>query len=86
MKTTTGSEVSRRSMLGLAAAALAALLPISAAAQQKIAQKMVQYQDKPKGPQECDNCLQFIAPHGCKLVDGTINPKGWCQLYAAKPK
>jgi hypothetical protein len=46
----------------------------------------VQYQEKPKGPQECDNCLQFVAPAACKLVDGKINPKGWCQLYAAKPK
>ena len=29
--------------------------------------------------------LQFIAPDGCKLVAGKINPKGWCLLYAAKP-
>ena len=57
-----------------------------AGAQTKIAPKLVQYQEKPKGPQECDNCLQFVAPAGCKLVDGKINPKGWCQLYAAKPK
>ncbi len=55
-------------------------------AQQKAPKKMVQYQEKPKGPQECDTCLQFVAPNACKLVEGPINPKGWCALYAPKPK
>jgi len=27
-----------------------------------------------------------VAPSSCKMVDGKINPKGWCQLYAPKPK
>jgi len=55
-------------------------------AQQKAKKQMVQYQEKPKGPQDCGNCLQFIAPNQCKLVEGPINPKGWCALYAPKPK
>ena len=67
-------------------ALLAAGIPGRAAAQQKIAQKLVQYQEKPKGPQECDTCLHFVAPNGCKMVEGKINPKGWCSLFAPKPK
>jgi hypothetical protein len=27
-----------------------------------------------------------VTPGSCKLVEGKINPKGWCQLYAPKPK
>ena len=54
-------------------------------AQVKALPQQVQYQQTPKGKQECSNCLQFIAPDGCKVVSGKINPKGWCLLYAAKP-
>jgi hypothetical protein len=51
-----------------------------------VAPKLVQYQEKPKGTQECDGCLHFVAPSSCKMVDGKINPKGWCALFAPKPK
>jgi hypothetical protein len=87
MTNETGFRVSRRAVLWTGAIAVAAtLIPAQAGAQAKIAQKLVQYQEKPKGPQECDNCLHFVAPSSCKMVDGKINPKGWCQLYAPKPK
>ena len=56
-----------------------------AEAQAKATKQQVQYQETPKGKQDCSNCLQFTAPDGCKLVAGKINPKGWCLLYAAKP-
>jgi hypothetical protein len=80
-------KASRRAMLWTGVIAVAAtLIPARAGGQAKIAQKLVQYQEKPKGPQECDNCLHFVAPSSCKMVDGKINPKGWCQLYAPKPK
>lgn len=65
-------------------AAVARVRP--AAAQKKAAKKLVKYQETPKGKQECDQCLQFLPPEGCKLVAGKINPKGWCQLFAPKPK
>jgi len=81
------SRTSRRRVLRVGLGVLAvALAPARAFAQTKIAQKLVQYQEKPKGPQECDNCLHFVAPASCKMVEGKINPKGWCQLYAPKPK
>ena len=81
-------QVSRRAVLWTGAGALAAaLVSTEAGAQQKkAAQKLVQYQEKPKNNQECDECLHFEPPAGCKLVEGKINPKGWCQLFVAKPK
>jgi len=78
--------LSRRFLLQSAVLIAAAGVPRLAAAQQKIDPKLVQYQDKPKGTQECDNCLHFVPPDQCKMVSGKINPKGWCALYAAKPK
>jgi len=77
----------RRALLGGALAAAVVAGPVVwAEAQQKADRKMVQYQEKPKGDQECDKCLHFVAPDSCKLVAGKINPKGWCSLYAPKPK
>ena len=77
----------RRSMLqGVLALVAMARAASKALAQQKAPKKLVQYQEQPKGTQECDRCLQFVAPNACKLVEGPINPKGWCALYAPKPK
>ena len=82
-----GFRASRRAVLWTGVSAVAAIfIAPRADAQAKIAQKLVQYQEKPKGPQECDNCLHFVAPSSCKMVEGKIEPKGWCQLYAPKPK
>jgi outer membrane protein OmpA-like peptidoglycan-associated protein len=67
-------------------AAIAITLPTEALSQQKTPQRLVKYQDKPKGDQECDRCLHFVPPDSCKLVEGKINPKGWCLLFAPKPK
>jgi len=72
-------------LCGIVGAAVLAGIPAPAPAQQKAAQKIVQYQEKPKGNQECDTCLHYVAPDSCKLVEGKINPKGWCALYAPKP-
>jgi len=55
-----------------------------ALAQAKVPQKAVAYQDKPKGEQRCDGCTSFQAPNACKLVDGQINPQGWCTLFMKK--
>ena len=78
--------LSRRAVLGAGLAALAAGLAGRAEAQQKATQQMVQYQQTPKNNQECDGCLHFEPPTSCKMVAGKINPKGWCALYAPKPK
>ena len=89
-----GMGVSRRELLaaGLLAAPVAAALvtlrPGGAGAQQpqKMAQKLVQYQKTPKNNQKCSTCLHFVAPDSCKMVEGKIDPNGWCSLFAPKPK
>lgn len=54
-------------------------------AAKKIPQANVQYQAQPKGEQQCSLCLHFIPESNtCKLVDGQINPKGWCMLWVKK--
>lgn len=83
----TGRPTRRRMLQGsIALAVLTCTGAGLAEAQQKAKQKMVQYQDKPKGTQECDGCVQWVAPDQCKLVEGPIKPKGWCALFAPKPK
>ena len=86
------NQLSRRELLSAgflavpAAAALIALRPGAAGAQQKMAPKLVQYQTTPKNKQQCSTCLHFVAPDSCKLVEGKIVPNGWCSLFAPKPK
>jgi hypothetical protein len=80
--------LSRRDVLrvGVLLMPIAVMAPRGrAGAQQKMKKAQVQYQETPKGKQECSNCLHFVAPDQCKLVEGKINPKGWCSLYAPKP-
>ncbi len=81
------SQISRRAVLkcGLSGIVVAVTgVAARAAAQQKIAQSAVQYQATPKDGKECDMCLQFVAPNSCKVVDGTINPKGYCVAFTPK--
>jgi hypothetical protein len=86
--------LSRRALLERAALALGAVAVAghagSAAAEEelkeadKIKQTVAQYQNQPKGQQRCEICLQFEPPSKCKIVQGPISPKGWCQYFAAK--
>lgn len=57
----------------------------AAPAAAKVPQASVKYQDQPKGDQTCSVCAHFIAASNtCKLVEGSINPGGWCTLWARK--
>lgn len=82
-------KISRRQVLTIAAAASVtgvAIIGTSAPARAaKVSQKIVKYQETPKGELRCDNCALFEAPSSCKTVDGTISPQGWCAVYAKKP-
>jgi len=89
----TGSNgISRRQALTIAAGAAGAsiagataIISTPAAAQAaKVSQKIVKYQDTPKGELRCDNCGLFEAPSSCKNVDGTVAPQGWCIVYRKK--
>lgn len=50
----------------------------------------MQYRDTPNGKQECSNCTLYVpgsssgASGACKVVDGSISPRGYCLAYAAK--
>lgn len=68
----------------LAAAGSATALQRPAQAQEKIGQTVVQYQKQPKNGQMCSTCLNFEPPNACKIVSGTIDPNGWCLVYAPK--
>jgi hypothetical protein len=50
----------------------------------KIKKPDAKYQDKPKGQQRCEICLNFQPPSTCKIVQGPIASHGWCQFFAAK--
>ena len=60
------------------------LRPKLAVAQNKLDQKAVQYQDHPKGSQQCDKCALFQPPDACQSVKGKISPQGWCAIFVAK--
>jgi len=71
---------------GASVASAAVVVGTSTPAQAaKASQKIVKYQDTPKGDQRCENCVQFEAPSSCKTVDGTVAAQGWCMVYAKKP-
>lgn len=86
------NRISRRKALTIAAgaagasiAAATAVVGTSVTAQPaKVSQKIVKYQDTPKGEQRCDNCELFEAPSSCKNVEGTIAAQGWCMVYRKK--
>ncbi|HVS78325.1 MAG TPA: high-potential iron-sulfur protein [Steroidobacteraceae bacterium] len=67
------------------------MLKVKAPAQGgKVAKSTAKYQDKPNGTQQCDGCVQFIpgktpsADGTCKIVEGSISPKGWCMFFSPK--
>ncbi len=65
-------------------AATATLAGTARAQDTKIGKALVQYQETPKDGAECDKCVNWVAPNSCKIVEGQINPKGWCVAYAPK--
>jgi hypothetical protein len=50
----------------------------------KAAQSAVKYQQSPKDGKHCSLCQHFQAPSSCRIVDGTINPNGFCIMFAKK--
>lgn len=84
-------KISRRSVLkGAALLAGLASIPVVATAAGTVPKASMQYQDHPKGDQDCSNCIQFIpgksatAMGECNVVAGPISPKGWCVAYVKK--
>jgi hypothetical protein len=86
MKEETSLNLKRRAMLGAGFALASGAICTHVAAQGKMPKDQAKYQEKPKDGQRCDGCVHFLAPDGCKLVEGKVSASGWCSLYAAKPK
>ena len=68
-------------LLGAASLIVAGATPALA----KMAPTAVAYQEMPNGDHKCGICNFYVDPNACKLVDGTINPEGWCKLWSKKP-
>ena len=86
-------EISRRQMLknlrlaGAAGGAVALGLSGGSSAADNSSQlrkQDVRYQDQPKGDQRCSGCKNFVGPSACRVVQGSVNPDGWCLLFQAK--
>jgi hypothetical protein len=85
----------RRRFILLGTATVAGTLLASGVAAQTNAglRSALKYQDTPKGPQRCDNCMHWVpgptptARGGCKVIPGDkeIAPQGWCTAWAAVP-
>ena len=81
------TNVSRRRLFErvlVAGAGAASLLGTASPAQAKMTQNDAGYQQMPKGDQSCSNCNLFSPPDTCSLVDGPINPQGWCRYHQNK--
>lgn len=51
----------------------------------KLTKEQAGYQQQPNETQRCSNCQHFIAESNtCKIVEGQIDPEGWCRLWVAK--
>lgn len=51
----------------------------------KVTKAVVKYQEKSTNGKVCKDCLHFIPEtNECKLVEGKINPEGWCTFYLNK--
>lgn len=54
-----------------------------------LSQASVHYQKMPRDGQKCSDCAYFIpgktatAAGSCRLVDGTIDPNGWCVRFSS---
>ena len=75
---------SRRTFVRAAIAVLpAALLLRTASASDRMTKLQAEYQDTPNGIYSCGSCTLFVAPDGCKVVEGAISKDGWCKAFAA---
>jgi hypothetical protein len=68
-------ETSRRFLLAAVICAAVSDTPA------KISQAEAHYQDTPRGGLSCVGCTFFRRPRSCQVVQGTINPSGWCRLF-----
>ena len=47
----------------------------------KITKFEANYTDRGLGDERCRYCMHFEPANSCELVEGTINPDGWCEHF-----
>jgi hypothetical protein len=83
------TDKKRRSFLMQGATALTVLAVGGTAGcevqqQTKVSKAEAAYQPQPNGPQACGNCAHFIAPGGCRVVQGPVAANGWSRYWQAR--
>ena len=93
-------ELSRRALLRNAAAAvelastsalvtgcaqpMAQAPPPPSAPPQRQTKAQAAYQDRPNGSERCGVCANFIPPGDCRVIQGPVNPDGWCRNFRSR--
>jgi hypothetical protein len=81
------ANAQRRTFL-LKVASTLAVLPLAACQayespfNPKLSKAQAFYRDGPNGAQRCGNCVNFLPPGRCRIVEGPIHPDHWCRLWA----
>ncbi len=45
------------------------------------------YQESPKDGKKCIDCMHFMPDtNECRIIEGSISPNGWCNLYQEDPR
>jgi hypothetical protein len=48
----------------------------------KYSKKSVRYtDDHGDSPEQCSKCAHYLPPSECKIVEGKIRSKGWCNQF-----
>ena len=82
--------LNRRSLLRSAVALVALTAggtwpPAAVLAAKLSSKKLVKYQSTPKLNRKCADCTFYIPTEGaCKVVEGAIEPTGWCLRWSKK--
>ena len=51
----------------------------------KVSQESVAHRRQPKGGQQCDGCLHFLAASNtCQVVEGAISPDNWSSMWTPR--
>lgn len=94
MENKSNAEYARRRFIKntakLAGISIISTVFITDAIAAKLSKASVHYQANLTGKPDCDDCAYYIAPKSskspaaCKLVEGQINPHGWCESFSAR--
>ena len=46
-----------------------------------VSKREADYTDNSPYDEDCDECVNFVHPGKCKIVEGIISPEGWCKYF-----